>query len=94
MPKEPPVVIRDGSLKIECDEPVDLRASTISECDPLRPSPRPFKYKHRNPEFHIRRVVIENGEGRVVFNEAFEARQCKISIYWDPDDPFDLPKAE
>lgn len=80
MPKsEPPVIILDGSLKIEVDEPVDIDAEF---CDLA--AHRPFRYKHRMDKGHkhIRHIVVKKGD-RTVFDDTFEEKECRIEIYWE-----------
>ena len=74
-----PVVIHDGSFKIQCHEPLDLEITTVTECESL--APRPYKYKYRGKENHIGRVVIL-AEGEPIFTREFKPRECSIEIYW------------
>lgn len=76
-PHEPPVLITDGSLEIETDEPL-LAAGSGSH-----PS-RPHKRRHSNTGGgnHIRCVIIERN-GVEVFRDVFVPRTCRIKIFFD-----------
>lgn len=85
MPQSPPVLIKDGSLIIETDEPIDLDANTVKECDPARLPDRPYKYKRRNSGKNIGRVIVRQGE-KVVCDEFFQPRECTIEIFWSGEE--------
>ncbi len=77
MPRiNPPVVIIDGSFRIEVDEPVDLDAKS---CD--RASARPFAYLGRSDN-NIRYVVVKRN-GEEIWSEEFNPKECQIEIYWE-----------
>ncbi|MEJ7616956.1 MAG: hypothetical protein WKF30_08360 [Pyrinomonadaceae bacterium] len=72
----PPVVIVDGSFRIEVDEPVDLDAKS---CDLT--SMRPFAYMGRSDN-NIRYVVVKRN-GEQIWSEEFNPKECQIEIYWE-----------
>lgn len=76
---EPPVIILDGSLKIETDEPVDLDAAF---CD-LKAT-RPFRYNHRMDKGHkhIRYIVVKKND-KEIFTSEFNDKECRIEIFWE-----------
>lgn len=81
MPRtQPPVVIIDGSFKIEVDEPVDIDPEP---CE--REALRRFKYMRRSSKSNnknIRYVVVKRN-GREIWSEEFDPKECQIEIYWE-----------
>ncbi len=74
---DPPVIVGDGSIIIEIDQPL--------ETDGSGPAKRPHKYKRKkgNEDVHIRRVVIPS-KG---FDQNFSDGECQIEIYYEPKPP-------
>lgn len=75
-PTRPPFVVKDGSLRIEVEEPIDLDANS---CD--RTSVRPFAYMGRSDK-NIRYVVVKRN-GEEIWSEEFNPKECQIEIYWE-----------
>lgn len=76
MPEDPPVIVCDGSLIVETDEPL--------ETDGAGPPKRPHKYKRKNGNtVNIRRVVVKRG-GTSVFDANFAAKECTVEFFYEP----------
>lgn len=75
-PKDPPVVVSDGSFNLAIDEPLDLAADP---CDPK--THRPYVYTRRGDR-NIRYLVVKVKD-RTVFKWEFRPKECQIEIYWE-----------
>jgi hypothetical protein len=80
MPADAPIVIIDGSLVIEADDEVAFDSTRQLE----KSAAKRYKYKlkREKDDKHIRRVVIER-EGKVIYDDVFKDKTCRIEIYWD-----------
>lgn len=77
---DPPVVVSDGSLIVEMDEPLEL--------DGAGPKQRPHKYKRKKggTDVNIRRVIVKRGS-TTVFDSDFAAKECRLEIFYEPKPP-------
>lgn len=79
MPRsQPPVVITDGSFKIEADEPIDLDPEPC-EAEALRR----FKYRRRSDRGKNIRYLVVKRDGKEIWSEEFNPKECQIEIYWE-----------
>lgn len=74
----PPIVIKDGSLKVDSDNSLDN--DSTGPHDPQRPHRR----KHHDGKI-IRRVKVKK-DGNLCLNERFDpGEQCTIDVFWFDD---------
>ena len=74
-----PVVIHDGSLIIETDQPIDIDEGIVCNFG----APRPFVYRRRRASRnkHVKCVILKK-KGKEVHREVFKAKECQIEIWF------------
>jgi hypothetical protein len=85
MPADSPIVIFDGSFVIEADDEIIYDSAKEDKEKKKKRHKYKLNRKDDDDDKHIKRVVIERN-GKVVYDEAFKERTCRIEIYWEDED--------